>query len=73
MRKTVKKESPTIEIPKVMPDLFVGSRLRQWGWVRFNVTTEAVLLKQRCTADELREIAAWCVSAANWLDSKATK
>ena len=50
-------------------DLLVGTRLRPWGWVRYKVTDEAVLLGQRCNSDELREIAKWCEETAAWIDS----
>ena len=80
MRK-MKSNLPTVEtIPMVLEvapterlpakDLLVGSRLRPWGWVRYKVTDEAVLLGQRCNPSELREIAQWCEETARWLDSK---
>jgi hypothetical protein len=49
-------------------DLFVGSRVRQWGWMRDGMQEVAFLFQQKLDASELREVAAWATKVADYID-----
>ena len=54
-------------------DLFVGSRKRQWGWMRSKVNDVAFLFQQKLTPSELREIADWANKVADYIESTEIK